>query len=88
MVIRPEAVSAKSTSAWAIMIAWPSLSARRRSQRSAAAPAKGPTTTVGKRSAKAMAPSQAPDSVSCQVSQPTATRCIQVPISETALPAT
>ena len=43
--------------------------------------------TEGKRSTKATAPSQAPDSVSFQVNQPTAMRCIQVPISETALPA-
>ena len=34
-----------------------------------------------------MAPSQAAEPVNCQVSQPTATRCIQVPISETELPA-
>jgi hypothetical protein len=43
--------------------------------------------TVGKRSAKAITPSQAPDCVSCQASQPVTTRCIQVPMSEIALPA-
>ena len=32
-------------------------------------------------------PSHRPDSVSCQVSQPIAIRCIHMPMRETALPA-
>ena len=55
---------------------------RRRSNRSASAPASGLRMTVGNRSAKAIRPSQVPDLVSCQASQPTATRCSHVPISE------
>jgi hypothetical protein len=38
--------------------------------------------------AKATTPIQVLDWVSSQVSQPTATRCTQVPISETELPET
>ncbi len=34
-----------------------------------------------------MTPSQVADPVSCQVSQPIAVRCIQLPTSETLLPA-
>ena len=47
----------------------------------------GATRTAGNRSAKATAPSQAADSVSSQVSQPTPTRCIHRPIIETDMPA-
>ena len=60
----------------------------RRLIRSATAPPMGPMKTEGNRSANATAPSQPPDSVNSQVSQPTAMRCIQVPTSETELPAT
>ncbi|MGA3306879.1 MAG: hypothetical protein ABSC26_12875 [Stellaceae bacterium] len=38
------------------------------------------------RSAAAHNPSQVPEWVSCQASQPTATRCTQVPESEIRLP--
>src|SRR3546814_18724762 len=57
-----------------------------RSTRSAIAPPRGPAKIEGKNSAAAISPSQAPDSVSSQVSQPTAPRWIQVPISEKTLP--
>ncbi len=58
----------------------------RPSWRSTTAPAMGATKVEGKNSAKDMMPSQAPEWVSCQVTQPTAIRCIQVPMSETKLP--
>ncbi len=83
----PLAVSANKVSAWARESAWVILVTRSLSQRSATAPAIGPRSMVGKRSAKATRPSQAPDWVSCQVSQPVATRCIQNPTSEIELPA-
>ena len=57
-----------------------------RSRRSASAPASGLRKTTGKNSAIETMPSQVPEWVKVQVSQPTATRCIQTPISETALP--
>ena len=59
----------------------------RRSKRSASAPTTGATIIVGMNSAAATAPSQAADPVSSHVSQPTATRCIHVPITDTKLPA-
>ena len=57
-----------------------------RSRRSARAPASGLKKTTGKNSAIDMTPSQVPEWVKVQASQPTATRCIQMPTSETALP--
>ena len=57
-----------------------------RSRRSARAPASGLRKTTGKNSAIETMPSQVPEWVKVQASQPTATRCIQTPISETALP--
>jgi len=46
----------------------------------------GVMTTVGKRSANASNPSQVPDWVNSQVSQPSAMRCVQPPTSERAAP--
>ena len=66
---------------------WLIFTTRSRSQRSATAPAIGAISTTGKKSAKATTPSQKPDSVSCQVSQPMAMRSIHMPVSDTALPA-
>lgn len=73
--------------AWASDTIWLVLTTCRRSQRSAAAPAIGPTSMTGKKSANETMPSQRPEWVNCQVSQPIEIRCIQVPISETAFPA-
>ena len=67
---------------WAILIT------RSRSTRSASAPPNGPIRTPGNRSANATSPRTAPEWLSSQASQPTPIRCIQVPISETLLPAT
>ena len=47
----------------------------------------GLRTIDGHRSQKATMPSHVADSVSCQVSQPMATFCTQLPMSETASPA-
>ena len=80
-------MSANRTPACTSETTWLVFTTCRRSQRSAAAPATGPTRMTGKKSANAMMPSQSPEWVICQVSQPTEIRCIQVPISETALPA-
>ncbi len=57
-----------------------------RSRRSARAPASGLRNTTGKNSAIDIMPSQVPEWVSVQASQPTDTRCIQMPINDTALP--
>ena len=57
-----------------------------RSRRSARAPASGLKNTTGKNSAIDSMPSQAPEWVRVQASQPTATRCIHTPVSETAFP--
>ena len=46
----------------------------------------GPTTTTGKKSQNDRMPSQKPEPVSCQASQPMAIRCIHIPTSETPLP--
>ena len=66
---------------------WQIFTTRSRSHLSAAAPAMGPMSSTGKKSAKATIPSHKPDSVSSQVSQPIAIRCIHMPTSDTALPA-
>ena len=87
-VISPLTVSANRTRDCAMISSCATLITRRRSTRSASAPPKGPITTVGNRSAKATRPRTAPDWLSSQASQPTPIRCIQVPISETLLPAT
>ena len=82
------AVSANSASAWTMIRLCATLITCRRSTRSASAPPNGPISTPGKRSAKATRPSTAPEWLSSQASQPTPMRCIQVPISDTLLPAT
>ena len=85
-VMWPLAVAANSTDACTSRTNWLILTTRRRSQRSAAAPANGAIRITGKKSANATTPSQKPDSVNCQVSQPIAIRSIHMPISDTALP--
>jgi hypothetical protein len=80
-------VSANSAVACNSEMAWLILTTRSRSQRSAAAPAIGPISSTGKKSANATMPSHRPDCVSCQVSQPMAIRCIHMPTSEIPLPA-
>ncbi len=57
-----------------------------RSRRSASTPASGLKTNTGRKSASETSPSQVPEWVSVQVSQPTATRCSHQPISEMPLP--
>ena len=54
--------------------------------RSAKAPPKGPNKITGAKSAIAMMPNQAGEWVNSHVSQPTAIRCIQVPINDKPLP--
>jgi len=63
MVMAPLAVSRNRVAAWSSRSPWPTFRAVSRFHRSAATPARGAISTVGKRSAKAMMPSQAPDSV-------------------------
>ena len=87
MVMWPVAVSTVIAVACNSAMVWLVFTTRSRSQRSAAAPANGPTSRTGKKSAKATMPSHRPDSVSCQVSQPMAMRCIHMPTSDTPLPA-
>ena len=57
-------------------------------RRSASTPASGLRKTTGKNSAIDIMPSQAPEWVSVQASQPTETRCSHVPIRPIALPLT
>ena len=87
MFIWPLAVSAKRTVACTREMVWLVLTTRRRSHRSAAAPAIGPMRSTGKKSAKAMIPSHRPDFVISQVSHPIAILCIHIPIKDTAFPA-
>jgi len=61
---------------------------RTRSRRSASTPAKGARNKTGRKSASEINPSQAPEWVKLQVSQPTATRSSHQPISEMLLPLT
>ena len=82
MVIRPPMISAASTAAWLASAYCITRHTRSRSSWSAKAPAIGVQTIAGNMSAKAIAPSQAPEWVSSHASQPTATRWIQVPRSE------
>ena len=86
-MIAPLAVNPNSASAWSMIRLWAILITRSRSARSASAPPNGPISTPGNRSAKATRPTTAPEWLSSQASQPTPMRCIQVPISETLLPA-
>ena len=57
-----------------------------RSRRSARTPANGLKNRTGRKSASETRPSQVPEWVSVQASQPTAIRCIHQPTSEIALP--
>lgn len=59
----------------------------RRSNRSDSVPVIGVMMMVGRNSAITIAPSQVPDPVISHTSQPWASRCTQVPISETVFPA-
>jgi hypothetical protein len=86
MVIVPVITRPASAAPCSIASTWNTRSAVSRSTRSATAPASGAMSMVGNRSAKAMTPSQVGDSVSSQVSQPTAMRCTQVPSWDTRLP--
>ena len=84
----PLQTSTAITMAWIMAMDWASMMMRIRSNLSASTPPIGPMMMDGARSAKATAPSQKPDSVRFQVSQPTAIRCIHKPMSDTELPAT
>jgi hypothetical protein len=87
MFICPLAVSANRVVACNSEMVWLVFTTRRRSQRSAAAPAIGPMSSTGKKSAKATIPSHKPDFVISQVSYPMAILCIHIPMRDTALPA-
>ena len=78
-VINPAKVSPQRRAELTATTAWPKRRITSRSMRSATTPASGERKTVGNNSAKAIIPSQVPDSVSSQTSQPVATRCSQVP---------
>lgn len=82
----PKKDAANSVEAWAIATLWVRKQMRFGSPRSAMTPPIGLRMTAGNRSAKATMPSQVADSVNCQVSQPMAIRCVQLPISETKSP--
>lgn len=84
--IRPVTVSSHSAVAWVSDSHWPVSMMVRRSWRSASTPPNNPTARAGNRSAKATAPSQNPEWVRSQASQPTPNRCTHVPISESVLP--
>src|SRR5262249_37543473 len=86
IAISPVYVSTARRMAWLIDTIWVIRITQMRSRRSASAPAMGLRNTTGARSATATSPSQVPEWVSCQASQPTVTRCSQVPIREMAFP--
>ena len=80
MVMTPAMVMAAKAAATIAVAVWATSVMRIYPTRSAIAPASTENTTSGKLSAKAMMPSQVVDSVSSQVSQPTAIRYIQRPM--------
>ena len=80
------AVSPKRTKARIIAIVWVAISVRRFGRPSAISPPKRPRTRTGPNWAAATIPSQIGSPVSCRTSQPWATACIQVPMSETSWP--
>ncbi len=81
------AVSAKRRVACTRETVWLVFTTRRRSHLSAAAPAIGPMSRTGKKSAKAIIPSHKPDFVISHVNHPMAILCIHIPMRDTALPA-
>ena len=83
----PVATSRPRPNASAPESAWVMNSSRRLSTRSATTPPRGPTTSMGRNWHAMTRPSQAPLPVSCSTSQPRATVCIQVPLTETSWPA-
>ena len=83
---RPEVDKAKSTSADNAATTCAQTITKMRLCRSAKAPPKGPNKITGAKSAIAMMPNQAGEWVNSHVSQPTAIRCIQVPINDRPLP--
>ena len=87
MVMMSPAVRKNRATPCAMIRTWASLMTFATSQRSVIAPATGAKMTTGNMSAKAMMPSQAPEPVNSQVSQPTPTLRIQKPIREMMLPA-
>ena len=82
----PEADKANSTSADSAAATCAQTMTMMRLYRSAKAPPKGPNRNTGAKSAIAMIPSHAGEWVNSHVSQPTAIRCIQVPINDRPLP--
>jgi len=86
MSISPAMVSAASDAACTSASACAPMAMRLRSTRSAMAPPMGPSSSAGARSANTMMPSQVPERVNSQVSQPTATRCTHSPTRLSALP--
>ncbi len=75
-----------SSVAWAQPASWVMRMMPTRSRRSASTPASGLRNSTGRKSASETSPSQVPEWVSVQASQPTATRCSHQPISEMPLP--
>ncbi len=72
--------------AWAQPQSWVIRMMLTRSARSASTPANGLRNSTGRKSASDTSPSQVPECVKVQASQPTATRCSHQPISEMPLP--
>ena len=65
---------------------WVRSRSRRLSDRSASMPPQSPSTTEGRNCSAVTTPSAVAEFVSCSTSQSWATRCIQVPVSETSCP--
>ena len=86
MVTRFIMTSVASSPVSSAALIWLARMMRMNPNRSANAPARIVSTTVGRRSAKAMTPSHALECVSSQASQPTAVRYIQRPMEATECP--
>ena len=74
IVIMSKKTNPNSRSDWTTDSDWQTTTTFSRSMRSASTPPNGPSTTTGKRSAKATAATQKADSVSVHDSHPTASR--------------
>lgn len=85
-VITPAKVSTANAADWIAANTWVILIIVRMFTRSAMAPATGPITTTGSKSATVIRPSQKPEPVISQVSHITAARCAQVPLCDSTLP--
>jgi len=77
---------AASANAWTVASAWAAMMVRRRFHRSARTPANGATTNVRIWEANPATPSSTFDPVRSYTSQPIATLCIHVPVTESPCP--